>query len=979
LALASTLVLVMTAAPTCADAAPEPPLDFANATDADRPWVFWWWLDGAASKEGITRDLEEMKRQGLGGFILVDAGIGGPDAPDGPPFMSEPWRENFRHAIREAARLGLKVSVNLCSGWNAGGPWVQLDDAIKQRVSAEIVVEGPARIDRDLPQPRVEFNWYRDIAVLACPVENGVWRRDKTVDLTSKTRDGRLQWDAPEGRWTILRLGYTMTDGKTGFGITSRTKCSSHAQSEGWEVDPWSAEAMDRHFAATAGKLIEDSGPLTGKTFIQVHIDSWETMQPSWTHTFLEEFKTRRGYDARPFLPALVEKTVDDAQTTARFQWDYQRTAADLFANNYFGRLAKLARPHGLGQDSESGGPFFFHSIDALECEGINEAPMGEFWKRTWEPDGAAFVSPESMGFDTIRQAASAAHIYGRTYTQAEAFTSFSEDWIDDPWCLKDIGDSAFCNGVTRMVMHGFLTQTRLDVVPGNQWVHVGTHINPDVTWWNMSHAWLAYLKRCQYMLRQGRFVADLAYFYGENVPKFVRSKGMITPPVPPGHDFDAINAEVLLTRAAIRDRRLILPDGMSYRYLVLPHEKDWKATPAVLGKIAELVDNGLTVIGPPPVPQAPGLTNYPQCDREIERLIKKLWGDKPAGAGERTVGQGRVTWGKTPAQVIAADRLPPDVEFRPLEGTELNYSKRIANFFGKTEMASYPRFEFIHRRSGRTDIYFVANQSSDEASVEVALRARGRKPELWDAVTATTRDLSEFRDEGGRTFVPMRFAPRESFFVVFRDTKQASSPPESDEHVAVDANFPIAKPVTELTGPWQVSFDPKWGGPAKTEFTRLEDWTKRPEEGIRYYSGTAVYRKSFDLPKSQISNLKSQIYLNLGQVKNVATVKLNGRDLGVVWTAPWRVDITNALQEKGNQLEIAVANLWPNRLIGDAKLPPDKRFTKTNVKIYAGEAPDFGVPGGCHICEERQKTKNLDKSLFPSGLLGPVVVEAEQ
>ncbi len=331
---------------------------------------------------------------------------------------------------------------------------------------------------------------------------------------------------------------------------------------------------------------------------------------------------------------------MDNPEITARFLWDYRRTAADLFAANHYGRLGQLARANGLKQDSESGGPFFFHSIDALQCEGANEVPMGEFWKRAAEPDGAIFWDPKIRKFDTVRQAASAAHIYGRQLCQAEAFTSFAEDWIDDPWSMKDVGDHAFCNGLTRVVVHKFTHQPQPDLVPGNQWAHVGTHFNRQTTWWEMSHAWLRYLQRCQYLLRQGRFAADVAYYYGEDANSFVLAKNMMSPALPQGYDCDTLNAEVLLKRATVRSGRLVLPDGMSYRYLVLPHQDSWKASPVVMRKIAALVEGGLTVVGPRPV-QAPGLTDYPECDRQIDRLAERLWGPAAVAAGERKTGQG--------------------------------------------------------------------------------------------------------------------------------------------------------------------------------------------------------------------------------------------------------------------------------------------------------------------------------------------------
>ncbi len=296
----------------------------------------------------------------------------------------------------------------------------------------------------------------------------------------------------------------------------------------------------------------------------------------------------------------------------------------------------------------------------------------------------------------------------------------------------------------------------------------------------------------------------------------------------------------------------------------------------------------------------------------------------------------------------MQADGLAPDVEFR-----------------GGAPDAS---FDWIHRRDGGTDIYFVSNQKAALAAAEVAFRVFGRQPELWDAVTGVTRDLPEFREADGRTFVPMRFEPRQSYFVVFR------RPVGHRPATAGPSNFPSRVELVGIAGPWEVAFDKKWGGPAQVTFDALSDWAQRPEEGIRYYSGTAIYRKTFDLSAPE----NSRLFLNLGVVKNLAAIKLNGHDLGVVWTAPWRVEITGKVQQQSNRLEVAVVNLWPNRLIGDSKLPPEKRFAKTNVKTYIGLPPDFSVPGGCKACEQRRKTSDPDQFLLPSGLLGPVTVERD-
>ncbi|MEI7901458.1 MAG: glycosyl hydrolase [bacterium] len=657
-----------------------------------------------------------------------------------------------------------------------------------------------------------------------------------------------------------------------------------------------SAAAMDAHFAETGAKLIADAGPLAGKALQYFHIDSWELGQPTWTPLMREEFQKRRGYDPLPWLPAVLGQTVDNATETRRFLHDYRRTAADLVAANYYGRLRELTMKGGLrGIHPESGGPFFGHWIDALQCAGINDIPMGEFWKRNSEPDGPVIHQHNP----SLKQAASAAHIYGKPVCQAEAFTSFGDDWADDPWSMKDIGDAAFCEGLTRNVLCFWVHQSRIDSKPGFQWAHVGTHFDCNLTWWPMSGAWLTYLARCQHMLRQGLFVADFAYLQSEAIPSFI--------PLRPtqrlaGFDYDALNPEVLLTRATARNGRLTLPDGMSYRYLVLPRQPDAILSLATQQKIKELAAAGVTVIR-----------------------------EGPLDAVTRTGG------------------LMPDIEFRnPSPGAS---------------------FDWIHRRDGTTEIYFLSNQSAVDTTADMVFRVAGKQPELWDAVTGRIRDLPEWREESGRTILPLQFAPRQSWFVVFRKSIQKT---EDESQKSGDVNFAKLRPVQEISGPWAVAFDPKWGGPAKIAFEKLFDWTTRPEDGIRYYSGTATYRTTFE---SKAVDSKSVIYLDLGAVKNIAQVRLNGHTLGVVWTAPWRIEITGALKSGANELEIEVANLWPNRLIGDSTLPLDKRFTVTNVRTYDSMASGTF---DCKKCAER-KTTGKPAVLQASGLLGPVTLRAAE
>ncbi|MHB8901556.1 MAG: glycosyl hydrolase [Thermoguttaceae bacterium] len=1036
--------------------------EFLAPPDSAKPWCYWWWLNGAASKEGITRDFNEMKKQGIAGALLFDAGEAGDDAPRGPQFMSPEWRELYKHALREADRCRIALGVNLCSGWNCGGPWVTQEHAAKKLVSAQAVVQGPGPVTLALPRPPAVEEFYRDLVVLAAPipadapacrllassqyqdygpsraedgddqsrwVSNGnkpgmgptpekpeflqfefsepwnaaglfiqpyrdcgpekieiqssddgrsfrsllattlkslvqqtvpfnetparyfrinfltsqayrggnwnvqvseigllskdqaasqkpparfLWNRAAAVDVSEHMNpDGELAWNAPAGTWKVLRIGFTLHGNKV--------KCVGSGP-QGLEIDTMSAEAMEAHFAQTGAKLIADAGPLAGKTLQYFHIDSWELGQPTWTPKMPDEFRRRRGYDPLPWLPALVGQVIDDDAETRRFLQDYRRTAADLVAENYYGRLRDLTVAGGLrGTHPESGGPFFTHWIDAIQCEGINDVPMGEFWKRNSEPDGAVTHHHNP----SLKQAACAMHVYGKRDCQAEAYTSFACDWIDDPWTMKDIGDAALCEGLTRNVLCFWVHQPNLADKPGYQWAHVGTHFDCNLTWWPMSEAWLTYLARCQHLLRQGLFVADFAYLLDETVPTFAAPRPDQDPPRPAGFDYDVLNAEVLLGRASAAGGRLTLPDGMSYRYLVLPHQPEAVLSAATVKKINELADAGVPVIGPPAL---------------VASVPKLRQGPLDA--------------------VTRADRLTPDVELR--------------------ELSPQAAFDWIHRRQDDTDIYFVSNQASLDATATVVFRIAGRKPELWDAVTGSVRDLPQYRQtDDGRTEVPLQFAPRQSWFVVFR--ARAQKPDSADQKSP--GNFPPLRPLDQIAGPWQVQFDPQWfypdnGTGGKLQFDTLQDWTTRPEDAVRYYSGIATYRNRFEMPALPAAG---PLFLDLGRVSSIARVRLNGRDLGVAWTAPWRVEIPAGLLRSGsNHLEIEVANLWPNRLAGDGKLPPPQRRTRTNVRTYDDPLPPEQEyrTYNCALCADRRKTGS-PAPLVASGLLGPVTLQA--
>jgi hypothetical protein len=956
-----------------ADAAPveDLPAGFIQPPDAAKPRVYWWWLNSLVSKEGITRDLEEYKAKGVGGVLLFDAGgVAGP-MPAGPKFMSPEWRESVRHALREADRLGIEVSINLCSGWDAGGPWITPQYACKHVVTSELTLKGPQHFAGKLPSPPGGTGAYRDIAVQAMPARSDEstrrpqqigeasvagraadaraasralktactsldpqrnpirvcveaplveWRpaaddepvlAERIVDLRSKTQpDSTLEWDVPAGSWTIVRIGYTITG--------NAVKCSNPAGA-GLEMDWLNAAAMDFHFKSMAEVLLQDAGPLAGKSLKYFHDDSWEVETPNWTDGFLEEFKKYRGYDARPYLATLAGRIVGDAEITDRFLYDYRKTIADGLTENHYRRLAALSHARGIGTHPEAAGPCYpkIVPMDALRNLGCGDIPMGEFWQSYHWHEGAQ----NQVG----KQTAAAAHIYGKRYVAAEAFTSIGPHWQESPRELKPTADIAFCEGINRFVCHTS-TSTRVeDGKPGFEYF-AGTHFNRNVTWWEKSGAWLTYLGRCQFLLSQGLFVGDVCYYNGDWAPNFVEPKH-VDPSLGAGYDYDVCNAEVLLTRMSVKDGRIVLPDGMSYRVLVLPERR--RMPVEILRRIRELIVAGATVVGPRPQ-KDPGLKDYPQCDRAVQAMADEIWGDCDGQkTREHALGKGRVLWGKPLREILTGDGVKPDFEYAGDQNGAV--------------------LDFIHRTTGEAEVYFVANRNNRwERAVKCTFRVTGKQPEIWDPVTGEQRDAVSFKETDGRTVVPLEFAPHGSLFVVFRK-------PSAGHEPQAKSNFPALATQLTLEGTWSVRFDPKWGGPESADFPQLVDWTKRPEQGIKYYSGTGTYTKRFDVPQHLLRHSGS-VYLNLGEIKNVAEVRLNGKSLGVVWTVPFRVKIAEGLKSQDNLLDIEVVNLWPNRLIGDAVLPPEKRLTRTNVNIYTKDSP-----------------------LMESGLLGPVTLQVEQ
>jgi len=687
---------------------------FVIPPDSAKPHIWWHWMNGNVTKEGITADLEAMKRVGVGGAQIFNVHC---EIPAGTvKFMSDNWREMIKHAVKEADRLGLELCMHNCAGWSSsGGPWIKPQYAMQIITFTEKQVKGPSNFSGTIKRPKTNLGCYRDIAYLAFKTPANQMRidmiqgkaaferadnlplsSDKTDDLERVIRskeilnitdrvdtDGILTWDIPEGDWTLLRIGYTPT---------GKTNHPAPVEGTGPECDKLSREAAQIHFNGMIQKVLDDIGSPADRSLKDILIDSYEVGSQNWSLKFREEFKNRRGYDPMDFLPVYTGRVVDSPEISERFLWDLRLTVAELFADNYYGYLAQLCREKGLIFSIEAYGNGTF---DDIACGGRADIPMGEFWT-----GGGAL--------NTCKLASSSSHLYGRRITGAEAFTSVPEQggkWQNDPYSLKALGDLVFCNGVNRFIFHRYAMQPWLDRFPGMTMGQWGFNFDRTNTWWEQGAAWLKYLARSQFMLQQGLFFADVCYFCGEGGPRDFRVNN---PPLPKGYDYDGCNAEIIMIRMSVKDNRITLPDGMSYAMLVLPPSDNYM-TPGLLRKIIELVKDGATVVGPRPV-RSPSLRDYPKCDDEIRALADELWAECDGKkVKERAFGKGRVIWNKPLKNILSDMGLEPDFE----------YESRNA------------RFAYIHRSVENAEIYFISNQRNITVEAECVFRVTGKIPEF--------------------------------------------------------------------------------------------------------------------------------------------------------------------------------------------------------------------------------------------------------
>jgi len=914
-----------------------------------RPLVWWHWMDGNITKDGIRKDLLWMDEAGIAGFHAFDAGTASPQiVGERLPYMSDGWKDAFRYALDLADSLGMEVTMTSSPGWSVtGGPWVTVEDAQKKLSWRECILEGGREYTGALPDPLTcagpfqdepyQFEssfrdgkrnrpdgYYRDIAVIAVPyrecdtarilqfVTKTGWKMnykvsdhfptpepqwcpgaDEVIDLTDSFEDGILRWNVPPGRWKVFRFGYSLIGQVNGPATLEAT---------GLEVDKLSRESVIRYYTDYLKMYGIASGDRLGKVVKSIMIDSYESGKGTWTPRLEEEFASRRGYSLRRWLPVLTGQIIGSARESEQFLFDWRQTLGALMAENHYDLVNEILAPYGMKRYSEAHEERTAFVGDGMMVKRRADYPMSAFWARFRAGWHSSYPSSDA----DIRESSSVAHIYGKDYCAAESFTTNGRPGKWDgygayqcsPCNLKPLADAAMAEGLTRFVIHSVVHQPCDDIVPGLGLSTYGQWFGRHETWAHEARVWTDYLSRSCYMLRQGRWNADIAYFYGEDkniTGRFYDERVEM----PRGYNYDYVNADILLNEMHAGDGVLTTASGMSYRVLVIDREVKYMSL-AVLRRIAEFVREGVTVVGNPPSLKG-GMDG---SEEEFAALCDSLRHS------------GKVFSGMSIAYAMGSAGISPDVEFAQCCGADVR---------------------FVHRTLENGELYWVANISPQNRQVKVSLRCEGYLPEVWNPVDCSVSEAPyEIRD--GRTSVTLELEQDDARFIILR--KPASS---------ACGGAPVHRKslVKSIEGSWKVSFRKGRGAPSSVTLPFLTSLSESEDDGVRYFSGTATYTKTVELTGEEASKAA---FLDLGEVRHLCRVRINGVDMGVLWKAPYITGTGGLLHKGRNNLEIEVTDSWANRLIGDAALPESERSTFTSVQFY--QAGD---------------------SLVPSGLIGPV------
>ncbi|TDB67428.1 glycosyl hydrolase [Arundinibacter roseus] len=937
---------------------------FQNPQGTARPKVYWWWLNGHTDTTLLKEELRSIKNAGLGGVDIFEIGFR-PDGqvPAGPAFMGNESIKTITTAIREATKLNLEVGLNLASSWNAGGSWVTPQHAAKSLYFSSITTTQPGLQTLSIPFPEIprkdtkgnelliQFDpdgkpvYRQEVAVLAVPINEERKHLDtaRIINLSQlfDPKTETLRWKVPAGRWEIHR--YVCSNSGDPLLLPS-------PNSRGPIIDHFDSTATRMHFMYFINRLKPVLGDFRKTALKNLYLASFEAKNALWTPTLAAEFKKLNGYEVEKFLPYIFNKNAFDSLTTSRFQQDLNRTISELMINNHYRKGKEIANSYGLNLISEAGGPgppLHNVPVEAIKALGSLDVPRGEFWINHERLDG----SKENIDLlMLVKEIAAASHLYERKITELEAFTSF-QNWQEGPGDMRPVGDRAFCEGMNRAVIHGFTHNPTKDGFPGNVYA-AGTHYNVKTTWWSKVRPFNDYLSRVSYILQETDFFADVLYYYGNKVPTFGTPKNTRFS-VGSGYDYELINSEKLLNDLRVENGMLTLPYGARFKVLAL--DEIVGNDLAVLKKLEALSKAGAIITGKKPA----------ATWGESQQIVERLWSD----GGEfsvKKVGNGKV-FTTSPLQILQEMSLQPDFDY-PDKG-----SQRL-DYMGKNQ----PALDFIHHKKGNLDFYFVRNTTAQALSRLCSFRQKDKFPQLWNAMTGEILPIPVFNQTTSQVEIPLSFDPFGSYFVVFSgqisapaytSVSDSSAHPPRLEYTAKGIQFwekgtielkensgskKINNSIQEhtLSGPWDVQFSKGWGAPEYVTFSELISWSESTNKGISYYSGTGIYTKTFTFETDH----SGQVYLDLGKVGKVAEVWLNGKSLGITWTAPYRYNITSHVRAGENLLRVEVINTWANRIIGDIR--EKENFTQTNLKVRGSRELLWS-----------------ETPLMESGLIGPVSI----
>ncbi|OHX64814.1 hypothetical protein NH26_23355 [Flammeovirga pacifica] len=800
----------------------------------------------------------------------------------------------------------------------------------------------------------LEFTSYRrQRRPIGTPKASDIIKKDQIVVLTDKMdASGILTTSLPKGNWTIMRFGYT---------TSGAVNEPASEEGTGLEVDKLSREALKIHYDAFVGKLVKQAKIDAPNALQYVEIDSYEVGPQNWTDGLESIFKNKFGYDFVPFLPMFAGKYIENTETIEDVFWDMKNLVSDLMVANYFDYFTELCHKDGLISYIEPYG--FVGPFNSLDAGRSADIPMGEFWLGKPNRHKRA---PVSSG-----------HIYGKNVISAEAFTSTKLNWSFHPALAKQKGDYEWTNGINEYMFHRFAHQSNIHVKPGMSMHFVGSHIDRTQTWWESAGpAWFQYLSRGSYMLRQGNPVLDLLVFVGDRAPNHVVHPSQIKPQIPSAYKYDCVNSDVIINRISVEKGQLVLPNGIIYKALILPRIQ--VISLETLRGIHQLSQQGAVIIGKKPLKYG-GYLKTEAMNQEFDQLVAAIWSNPKTYSSDE--------W----ETIFEANNIHKDLIVK-----------------------GQPDFNYYHRRTEDEDIYFIYNHSLSETQVlDCSFLVDGKVPELWRPMNGKVTVLAEYSHNNGRTNVPIQLQPQESVFVVF--SKKSDNLPKviytPSEQVPAPLFFTNEKSnevtmlvegngtysckvndkqwvstVTDLPSPiqvngkWKVDFREEDHYKGSLETNYLFDWSEHELDTIKHYSGTAIYTTSFEVEKGTLQSNR-EFKLDLGKVNVIASVQLNGVDVGVSWVAPYRLDVTSGLKEGRNELIIKVTNQWTNRLIGDEKLPNQINYEIRNKE--AGEREmmpkwfrkNKPLPKGPRTTFSAFSFQKATDKLLPSGLIGPVQI----